>query len=405
MGKTRHDELVDALLADVSRHAGQGALFYNREEQRVRAVGVLTPFCRRCLHDTRLAERCRATYEEAAANALSSAEPFYYTCWAGLLYVAVAVAPHTRCRGCVAVSGFRAADDVGGDRLGRLFAAAPVISSGQLRGIGTYLQDASFAAGLNSEAYFQRRHAVYLQQCAIAEEAARLKPAHVKSAALVRRAEALVGQLTRLDASQLSRQCAGYLAAVLHACAWDLSRLKAHLRVPLALLSRDAVLRGDDWSVITRAELRFVARLDQARAVEDVCHLFYEILTDMALRVSQPADVAPALSERVVRWLEDHYSHPVTLAEASRAVGSSAPGIIKHIKHDTGKTFHELLLEIRIAEAKRLLATTRLDLITIAQQCGFCDQSHFTRQLQRAINLTPGRFRKLMVVSEAEVLK
>ena len=423
MTGTRYDDAIGALIADAARHTGHGVLFYDRGALRVRTAGEVPPFCRRCLGDPRLEPRCRATYEEAAANALSSAEPFYYTCWAGLLFAAVAVAPFARCLGCAAVSGFRAAGDAlddcsGGDPLlrglrsrkaggplGGLFAAAPVISPSRLRGLGAYLQDACFASGLNSAAYFRRRNAVYLQQRAIAEFARLLKPGQVKPSSLVRRAEALAARITRAEGGQRGRSCAAYLAAVLQACAWDLERLKAHLRVPMALLTRDAVLRGGGWSSVARDELRFAARLDQGRSVEDVCYAFFEILSEIALRVSDPTGAAPALSERVVRWLERNYSGPATITAASRAVGASASSIIKRVKHDTGKTFHQLLLEIRLAEAKRLLATTHLDLIAIAQQCGFFDQSHFTRHLRKAINLAPGQFRKLMVVSEEEALK
>ena len=417
----RHDDAVESLLADAARYMGQGVLFFDREAQRVRVAGEAPPFCRRCLADPRLEPRCRATYEEAAANAMSSAEPFYYTCWAGLLFVAVAIAPFARCMGCAAAGGFRAADAQdenfeedaarrpsrrAGGRLGSLFAAAPTISPARLRGLGAYLQDAAFSAGLNSAAYFRRRNAVYLQQRAIAEYARLLKPADLRPAALLRRADALAARLTAMDEARRRARCAAYLAAVLQACAWDMARLKAHLRIPMALLARDALLRGDDWSAVTRAELRFVARFEQAGAIEDVCYTFFEILSELAVRASQPAQgAAPEISERVVGWIERNFSRPATIAEAARAVGASASSIAKHVRRDTGKTFHELILESRLAEARRLLATTRLDLVVIAQQCGFCDQSHFTRHLKKAVNLAPGEFRKLMRVSEAEALK
>ncbi|MCA1809516.1 MAG: AraC family transcriptional regulator [Lentisphaerae bacterium] len=203
---------------------------------------------------------------------------------------------------------------------------------------------------------------------------------------------------------QLRRQCAVYLATVLQTCAWNLIRLKAHLRVPLAMLSRDALLRGADWHGVTGDELRRAVRLDQCRTIEDVCYFFQETLLNAAGH-ARTDRAQPALSQRVLAWLETNYALPATLTEAARAVGASVPSIIKHIKRDTGKTFHATLAEIRVAEARRLLATTALDLSCIAQQCGYCDQSHFTRQFRQAVNLTPGQFRKLMIVTEAEVLK
>jgi len=56
------------------------------------------------------------------------------------------------------------------------------------------------------------------------------------------------------------------------------------------------------------------------------------------------------------------------------------------------------LVDIRISEVKRLLATTELEVSAVASLCGFSDQSHLTRVLQREINLTPGRFRSLLTL-------
>lgn len=420
MKDSRHDRAIALLLDGVCRQTGHGVLFYDREKRNFRTGGVLPPFCRGCLRNPGLAERCRAVYEEAGRNALNTGEAFHYTCWAGLMLVAVAVAPFTRRLGCAAIGGFQPAAPDGGERAAapgaprnrpetipgtEPLAGAPAISTVQMRGLGAYLQDASFACGLNSAAYFRRRHAIYLQQRTIAEHSQRLGAANITPSALVRRADALVEAIVRPGEERRRRLGAAYLAMVLRASNWDIVRLKAHLRVPLALLTRNAMLKRQDSATAARAELRFAERLDQAGTIEDVCYLFHEILVDSAARAAEHGKITPAISERAGRWLESNYQKPATLGMAARAIGASAPSIIQHVKRDTGKTFHALLLEIRIAEAKRLLAAAGLDLSAIAQQCGFCDQSHFTRHFRNATNLTPGQFRKLMKVSEADITR
>jgi transcriptional regulator GlxA family with amidase domain len=64
----------------------------------------------------------------------------------------------------------------------------------------------------------------------------------------------------------------------------------------------------------------------------------------------------------------------------------------------------QILRDIRVTEAKRLLATTSMELSTIATQCGFVDQSHFTRTFKADINLTPGQFRRLLSLPKEEIL-
>jgi AraC-like DNA-binding protein len=45
-----------------------------------------------------------------------------------------------------------------------------------------------------------------------------------------------------------------------------------------------------------------------------------------------------------------------------------------------------------VARAKRLLGGDRA-LSTVALECGFCDQSHFTRTFKAWTGITPGHYR------------
>lgn len=412
---------VAGLLRNVRGHTGQGAAIYLLDENRWEGGEGLAPFCRECIRLPSTAARCRATYENAAANSYASGEPFYYTCWAGLFFVAVVLAPLARCRGCLVASGFAPPGEESShadgalralvgrreerERLQRMRCAVAVMTPRDLRGIGAYLLEATFSAGINSPTFFRRQSGIYGQQRDIAELCRRLRPGDCSSARLLARAQKLVQALPGGDAGAIVRHTISFLAAVLQACSWDLVRLKAHLRVPLAIATRDTILRGDDWAAASSSEMRLVARLDQARTVADASYLFQEIMRELAQSVTREAAGGRAVSERAARWLEVHYRDDVTLAGVSRAVGASVPSIVRHLKRDTGKTFHQLREEIRIAEAKRMLATTALGLSEIAAQCGFCDQSHFTRHLQRAINMTPGQFRRLLKLPPEEIVK
>ncbi|MFN2351572.1 MAG: PocR ligand-binding domain-containing protein, partial [Kiritimatiellia bacterium] len=91
------NEAVMGMLKEVTRQTGLGSLFFDAASRQIATVGKLPSFCRWCLDDPRSAARCLSVYEEATPQALSSAEPFYHVCWAGLLYAVVAVAPFTHC--------------------------------------------------------------------------------------------------------------------------------------------------------------------------------------------------------------------------------------------------------------------------------------------------------------------
>ncbi|MFV0462098.1 MAG: helix-turn-helix transcriptional regulator [Nostocoides sp.] len=58
-----------------------------------------------------------------------------------------------------------------------------------------------------------------------------------------------------------------------------------------------------------------------------------------------------------------------------------------------GCTPHGYVINRRLERARILLASAHLTLAEVAAQCGFADQSHFTRVFRRHVGTTPGRYR------------
>ncbi|MDT4887607.1 HTH-type transcriptional activator RhaR [compost metagenome] len=55
---------------------------------------------------------------------------------------------------------------------------------------------------------------------------------------------------------------------------------------------------------------------------------------------------------------------------------------------------HDWLLQMRVEKAKELMLRTSLNLSQIALDCGFADQSHFSRVFQKMTGLPPSRWRR-----------
>jgi AraC-like DNA-binding protein len=64
------------------------------------------------------------------------------------------------------------------------------------------------------------------------------------------------------------------------------------------------------------------------------------------------------------------------------------------LKERTGRSFTELQRQCRVDLACDLLRTTEQSLAEIADACGFCDQSYFTRVFQDVKGATPKQFRE-----------
>ncbi len=97
--------------------------------------------------------------------------------------------------------------------------------------------------------------------------------------------------------------------------------------------------------------------------------------------------------ERATEVLEAHIGHHICLSAVARECGLTASYFARAFKASTGLAPSQWLVNRRIAMAKTLLSTTPKMLSEIALDCGFTDQSHFTRVFAQRVGVSPGRWR------------
>lgn len=408
---------VQAVLDSIGSTSGYGAVYHGLHDRTLLQNTVVSSFCRLCLEHPVTGPFCRFACCEAALNAMASGEPHFYRCWAGLLFVTVPVAPQNRCSGGIALGGFYAEGELDDlrttlrERLGswtgvdlgplqeRLHALRR-ITPGELHGVGFLAMESTFSGGLNSSVFFKSQNETYLQQRRIAEAYGDMRAAPPSAPDILSDTHRLASLVQGGNKAEASDYVSKYLARLLMATHWDAARLKAQSRVLLAVLTSQDILNGMPWAAATSQELRLMLRLERAETAENVCA---EVSHWVRQRFQGPGHEGSAgrnAAQRLQHWLQAHYQERVTLAAAARATGVSTSTLVHRLRAETGRTFKDLLRGIRIAEAKKLLATTSLEIADIADRSGFSDQSHFTREFKKMINLTPGRFRELLRIPE-----
>jgi AraC-like DNA-binding protein len=90
-------------------------------------------------------------------------------------------------------------------------------------------------------------------------------------------------------------------------------------------------------------------------------------------------------------FLSEHYTKPVTLRTLAAEARVSSFHLIKLFRSATGVPPYAYVKQLRMRRARALLrAGTKPS--AVAYQCGFSDQSHFTRDFVRLMRLTPRQF-------------
>ncbi|WP_184717650.1 AraC family transcriptional regulator [Caulobacter sp.] len=102
----------------------------------------------------------------------------------------------------------------------------------------------------------------------------------------------------------------------------------------------------------------------------------------------------PARAQVIERSIEDNISLPLTVARVAALSGLGLRDLGRACRETFGLGPRALIVHMRLAHAKRLMATTDDPLSQIALACGFADQPHFQNRFRHVTGLTPNAWRR-----------
>lgn len=96
----------------------------------------------------------------------------------------------------------------------------------------------------------------------------------------------------------------------------------------------------------------------------------------------------------MLQYLQNHFAE-VSIADLSKKFNYSQRQIARILKNKTGKTFSQLILEMKISKAKVYLKQTNLPIQEIAELVGYGDLSNFYRYFFKVTGCSPKQFREM----------
>lgn len=96
---------------------------------------------------------------------------------------------------------------------------------------------------------------------------------------------------------------------------------------------------------------------------------------------------------KLCEFLDVHYAQPIHLEQVSCMCGMSQTTFTGKFKQETGLTFTEYRNEVRIRASQRLLRESDEKVISVAEQVGIGDLSHFNRLFKQLVMMTPREYR------------
>ena len=97
---------------------------------------------------------------------------------------------------------------------------------------------------------------------------------------------------------------------------------------------------------------------------------------------------------QAIRYMHDHYMEDIDIGELAGRLGFHSAYLTRLFGRYAGETPLRYLTNIRIREAKHLLANTSLPISEVGERVGYPDQFHFSKTFRKATGMNPTAFRK-----------
>ncbi len=203
--------------------------------------------------------------------------------------------------------------------------------------------------------------------------------------------------------------------------AGNAEEFSGHLKLYLTTLEENKQISGD---VMKAMELDFMQmvyhRLNekQVEAHRVFCTDEYEYLRSRCIRSKefflryvryvleiteqavQAIEASETIADRLRLFMESHFSEDITRDRLAEVAYLNPDYMSRLFKKETGQSFNDYLLEIRMKKAAQLLAHSEESIYRIAQCVGYDNFSYFSRLFKNYSGLSPKEYRNSKIKNE-----
>ena len=139
----------------------------------------------------------------------------------------------------------------------------------------------------------------------------------------------------------------------------------------------------------------YIQKADVVKTIDEIMKLNHEVWTIFVETVNEYKKEnlysKPILT--CLNYIDSHFNEKITLEIVADQIGLNPCYLATLFKKETGQTFGEYILSIRIETSKALLTKTDYSYAQIAYSLAFCSQSYFTKIFHSETGYTPREYR------------
>ncbi len=185
------------------------------------------------------------------------------------------------------------------------------------------------------------------------------------------------------------------LTAIYFRAGHRLGLIKSFLMELIVMMTRTAVEAGGNAEELLGQKFDSLSVLAGIETEAHLAEWLHEMLERCMESIRlQKRSAHQQTAAQALEYMQRHCNEGVSRDQVAEAVGVSPSHFSRLLHRQTGRTFTDLLAQLRVQRAAELLVRTDWSLARIALETGFSDQSYFTKVFRRQQGMTPGHYRR-----------
>ncbi|MDO4275715.1 MAG: response regulator [Eubacteriales bacterium] len=117
--------------------------------------------------------------------------------------------------------------------------------------------------------------------------------------------------------------------------------------------------------------------------------VYERVINQRKMQVQKPVNQAK-------EYIDHHYGETLSLDIVGSVIGLNPAYLSSLFKKETGMSFADYIVTVRIKEAQKLLLQTEDSLSDIAEKVGYNDPKYFSKTFKKEVGMKPSDYRKLL---------
>ncbi len=94
---------------------------------------------------------------------------------------------------------------------------------------------------------------------------------------------------------------------------------------------------------------------------------------------------------KLLKYIDENYTEQLSVDFLANKIGLNSFYLLHMFKEKVGISLHQFLIQTRIKKTKKFFLREN-NILNIALNCGFYDQSHYIRNFKRYVGITPQKY-------------